>query len=88
MEWVPHKPETWPYRYGELKQGVMAHRYLGGWKDGEPMTDDYLIPEGTTVKIVMVSRFGDVGITDRLEDERNYVSRVTREFLVNLRAEP
>lgn len=34
-----------------------------------------IIPAGTKVRIVMMSRFGDVGITDQL-DETGYCARV------------
>ena len=42
----------------------------------------YVIPKGARVKCVMVSRFGDCGITDDLNAERGYVARVPPEWLV------
>lgn len=84
MNWVPHKLETWPYRYGETSHDVLAARYTGKWSDTGPITDEYTIPKGTTVKITMVSRLGDVGITDKLDSD-SYVARVAIDSLVNLR---
>jgi len=45
---------------------------------------------GTTVKVVMVSRFGDVGITDKLDSEHGYGMRgidieKLDEYMTNLR---
>lgn len=60
--WMPHKPETWQYRYARLRKSRMVgnhHCESGDW-----------------VKIVMVSRLGDVGITNNLDGESNYESRV------------
>lgn len=37
----------------------------------------HIIPKGTKVKIVMVSRFGDVGITDDLDKQFGYRARVS-----------
>lgn len=81
VEWVPHKRETWPWRIGKLKRDVEGSVYLGYWTDGEPVMKPHPIKAGTTVKIVMVSRFGDVGITDKLEDEVGYMARVSLDDL-------
>jgi hypothetical protein len=50
-------------------------------------TNDFerVVKKGTPVKIVMVSRFGDVGITDNLKAEHGYHARVTFDQLENLR---
>jgi len=80
MEWVPHDRQTWKFRYARLKKDVTGLRYLGRWgKVGNlegPMMETIPLSAGTLVKIVMVSRFGDVGITERLEDEYGYIIRV------------
>lgn len=75
--WVPHKPETWPFRFGTVKEPTEL-RFWDGSRDakGEPAFTYRTIPAGTKVKIVMVSRFGDVGITDNLEAENGYGARV------------
>lgn len=45
-------------------------------RPGEPEYTDKPLPVGTRVKIVMVSRFSDVGITDDLNAENGYHLRV------------
>lgn len=76
-EWIPNNRGTWPWRVGKLKRDIVGSVYQGYWKeDGEPVMKDHPIKAGTTVKIVMVSWFGDVGITDKLEDETGYQARV------------
>jgi hypothetical protein len=37
---------------------------------------DSIVAAGATVKIVMVSRLGDVGITDRLDTDHGYGCRI------------
>lgn len=80
-EWVPHQRETWPWRVGKLKRDVIGSVYRGYWENGEPVMEYHTIKAGTAVKIVMVSRFGDVGITDKVEDEFNYMARVNLDDL-------
>ena len=82
---VPHKPDTWKWRYGELKEDLPVAYYEGYWKDDEPVMRHYTLSKGTTVKIVMASRFGDVGITEDLSLERGYGTRVFLDALDNLR---
>jgi hypothetical protein len=75
--WMPHKPETWPYKFARLKKpGEMWH-YRGYSNDkGEPEFDKVSCEAGSAVKIVMVSRLGDVGITEDLSAENGYGMRV------------
>lgn len=80
-EWRPHKPETWTARFGTTIIDVPAVRYLGFWKDGHAACDEYTIPAGTRVKIVMFSRFGDVGITTKLDADHGYDARVMLDSL-------
>ena len=75
-EWVPHRRDTWPWRYGRLKRAVVGSVYQGYWHNGEPVMQVCSLPCGTLVKIVMVSRFGDVGVTDQLTAETGYCARV------------
>ena len=84
---VPHKESTWKWRYGELKEDLQVSYYEGYWKDGEPVMRNSVLRKGTTVKIVMASRFGDVGITEDLSLERGYGARVFLDALDNLRLE-
>lgn len=44
----------------------------GPW-GGNP---DRMIPEGTTLRIVMASRFGDCGLTDKLDHSFGYEVRL------------
>ena len=79
--WVPHQPECWPFHYATLSRPVTMSVYRGYWEDGEPAMDTYEVPAGTVLRIVMASRFGDVGVTDRLEDETGYGARVSPDEL-------
>lgn len=45
-------------------------------RPGEPEYTEVPIPAGTPLKIVMVSRFGDVGLTDDLDAVNGYHIRV------------
>lgn len=74
--WVPHEREHWPFHYATVSAPVFMSHYLGYWVGGLPAMETYTIPAGSTVRVVMASRFGDVGITDRLEDETGYGARV------------
>jgi hypothetical protein len=51
----PHKRETWDVEYGELTEDVRMSYYRGYWDGNEPAMDEYDVPAGTTVRIVMVS---------------------------------
>lgn len=81
----PHHPSSWKWRYGELQKDTKVSYYEGYWKDGEPVMRDKMLPKGTTVKIVMASRFGDVGVTEDLSLERGYGVRLFLHELDNLR---
>lgn len=76
LGWLPHKPETWTHRYARLRNPKRFSHYLGYWKDGVAACRDEDIAAGTQVKIVMVSRLGDVGLTTDLTAESNYSARV------------
>ena len=75
--WVPHHPETWPWRVGKLKCDVEMRTWHGHHAD--PQFTYVTAPAGTPVKIVMVSRLGDVGITTDLTAENGYKARVMLE---------
>ena len=78
VSWVPHRRETWPWRFGLLRKAVTLREWVGHKcnERGEPIMVPRDIPAGTKVKIVMVSRFGDVGITDDLDAENGYGARI------------
>lgn len=83
--WVPHQRDTWPFWFATVKEPT-EFREWDGSRDarGGPAFTYRTIPAGTKVKIVMVSRFGDVGITDDLDAETGYRARV---YLDALKAE-
>lgn len=81
LGWVPHKPETWSYRFATLREPIEMWHYRQFWKNDEPQFDKVMCPAGTRVKIVMVSRFGDVGITENLDAENGYGARVSLDTL-------
>lgn len=70
--WIAHERNTWPHRYMTAKVPVTLRKWQGHGKD-DVVTE---LPIGTKVKIVMVSRFGDVGLTDDLAAEIGYHVRV------------
>jgi len=66
-----------------VKKDVKMHV----WNGSHPVEDNmshHVCKAGTTVKVWMVSRFGDVGITDNIIDPRGYDARVDPEILENL----
>lgn len=76
--WLPHEPNTWPHRYMTTKAPVTLFK----WNQKHPVEENTAtveLPIGTRVKIVMVSRLGDVGITDDLAAEHGYHAR----FMIN-----
>lgn len=73
-QWVPHQPKTWPWRIARLKADTQFRRWHG--HNAKPEFSQYTVTAGTLVKIVMVSRFGDVGITTDLSAENGYGARV------------
>lgn len=74
--WIPHKPETWAYRFARLRKPVEMWYYNPRGPTEEEKFNKVMRDAGTRVKIVMVSRFGDVGITDDLTAENGYDARV------------
>lgn len=81
--WVPHRPETWKYRFASLRSPVEMCYYNPRATTEEEKFQKALRDAGTRVKIVMVSRFGDVGITDDLAAENGYAARVLLADLCN-----
>lgn len=85
--WIPHKPETWKYRFATLRKPVEMWYYNPRATTEEEKFNKVLRDAGTRVKIVMVSRFGDVGITDDLTAENGYDARVPLDSLCNFKTE-
>ncbi len=67
--------------YAELAESIKFRHWQGHGKDPEYIEE--IVPAGTTVKIVMASRFGDLGITKNLEVDHGYQCRVEPSLLVN-----
>lgn len=65
--------------YAETTQPLVLERYKGFWEFGKPAMWRIHLPSGSTVKIVMVSSLGDMGITNRLHDDYGYGLRVLPE---------
>lgn len=86
--WVPHRPETWEYRFATLKAPAEMWHYAQQWAGNAPRFDTVLCPAGTRVKIVMVSRMGDVGVTEDLTKENGYGVRLPLDALCDLSQTP
>jgi len=87
--WKPHQPDTWKARYGTLRNGLKMSHFTGDFGENDPVMRVVDCPAGTRVKIVMVSRFGDIGITEDLSGDRGgYGCRVYFSDLDNLSMEP
>jgi hypothetical protein len=87
LGWIPHERETWTHRYAKLKNDTTMRYSTDIWKNGYPELDSIEIKAGTTVKIVMVSRFGDIGITEKLDKEHGYGARVNMDDLYDYKKE-
>lgn len=82
LGWMPHRPETWKYRFASLRKPIVMSHWMRQSDDkGNPMFHEVPLEAGHRVKIVMVSRFGDVGITEDLEAENGYAARVALDDL-------
>lgn len=78
--WIPHEPETWKYRFASLREPLT----MKVWNQRKPNLPEYTdvpLDAGTRIKIVMVSRFGDVGITNDLTAKYGYHARVALDAL-------
>lgn len=85
---INHDRRPRPKLFATTTVPVTLHKWYGHGSDPEWV--DVELPVGTTVKVVMYSRFGDVGITDQLDAEHGYSARVDPEsgVLDNWREEP
>lgn len=88
LGWVPHHPETWVYRYAKLRKPIDMRHYTGRWEGNAPQFNTVSCPAGQTVKIVMVSRLGDIGITEDLSADVGYGARVQLEELYDFSNTP
>lgn len=79
------------HAYVTVTQPVVLRKWNGKhYPTTEANMTDVPVPAGTTLKIVMVSRFGDCGLTDDLNAENGYSLRVEwdSEVLSNIRWKP
>lgn len=67
----------------KLTEDVTMHVWNGRHPPDKNMTD-HVAKKGATVLVWMMSRFGDIGITDRM-DAQGYDARVAPTTLVNWR---
>jgi hypothetical protein len=65
-----------PPLFATLTRDVTVHDYLGSWDAKGPRMRERLLPKGSRIRVVMASRFGDVGITDDLNAEHGYGARL------------
>ena len=72
-----------PKLFATLKDDQEGSVYLGTWSKGQPDMQHVWMPSGTRVRIVMASRFGDVGITHNLSAVKGYCKRVSLDALCN-----
>ena len=76
------------HAYCEITEPLMLHKWDGkSWDDGTPVYTHCSVPAGATLKIVMISRLGDVGLTDDLAAKYDYHIRIPWDSLIitNLR---
>lgn len=64
-----------------LKVDRMGGKYLGTWSNDGPNMEERPYKKGDIVKVVMVSRFGDCGITHDVNAVNGYELRVDPEDL-------
>ena len=79
------------HAYVTVTQPVVLRKWNGNhYSSTEANMTDVHVPAGTTLKIVMVSRFGDCGLTDDLNADTGYSLRVDldSEVLSNIRWKP
>lgn len=86
--WLPHKPTTWTHKFAKLKKDVTMEYFTNTWKNGKPVMETINVNAGSMVKIVMVSRFGDVGITEQLDRQNGYGARVMLDELYDYNSNP
>lgn len=69
--------------YAELKYPAKFRYFRGHGKD--PEWDEEIVPAGTTVKVVMASHLGDLGVTKNMDVEDGYQARLEPNRLENCR---
>lgn len=72
-----------PPLFANIKEAATGKAYLGYWDGNNPAMRDVPLAAGQRVRVVMASRFGDVGITPNLKADHGYVMRVSVDALDN-----
>ena len=85
---IHNDPRPRPKLFATVAKPMRFSRWNGHGED--PEFTEYDVHIGTTVRIVMYSRFGDVGVTDDLNAEYGYHARVGPDsfYLVDWGEEP
>lgn len=65
-----------PKLFARLLLKQTGREYLGYWAKNEPAMKTIELAAGQRVRVVMASRFGDVGITPDLTASHGYIARV------------
>lgn len=72
-----------PRLFAILREDLTGQSYLGYWNGSKPAMNEVPMKAGQMVRVVMASRFGDVGITPNLKAAHGYVARVQVSALDN-----
>jgi hypothetical protein len=86
---MPEKDKILPtHAYVTAVKPIRMSVWQGHGKN--PKFVDHDVPAGTVLKIVMVSRFGDFGLTDNLSADNGYQVRLPLDSadVTNIRMEP
>lgn len=74
------RPYVWtapaPALFAKLRGDETGQVYLGYWKAGKAAMKNVTLKAGQDVRVVMASRFGDVGITNDLNAAHGYILRL------------
>src|SRR5688572_13948279 len=65
-----------PSLFAVLQRDLTGQRYKGYWENGNAAMENVPLKAGQRVRVVMASRFGDVGVTPDLDAKHGYVARI------------
>lgn len=82
-DYIRDKSQPMCLRMFLLHNRIPAYWRYKRWKDSWGIPKLFATYKGTRVRVVMASRFGDVGITRRLDSDSGYSDRVLVENLSN-----
>lgn len=75
-------------KYGDMAKGIPEPELYATLTTATSCRDDEFLPKGTRVRVVMASRFGDVGITSDLTKTHGYQARVACPALTDFSTKP